>query len=361
VDDTLASGLTALASTAVGAATGGGAGAAAAFNEVTNNYLSRPEAVRNPQVRQKILDAGKDCRGPSSCDSMVAGMDAQIKLLSDDKIVSMCAGDAQCVTDRKDERSLYVQVRNDAAAKLEPEAAARAYLNSQSSAPYDKQQLAAALTRVQNGTAQANNPVDQYVRNSLAADPPMLAAVLSVSAFDTDGGRSSPRSAAGARGSKVAEEGAALRRIADNKNGLDLADKAPNSVLNQQAIKDLADGKLPGITYNSKTGLPDTTIRSGVPREMPSSPNPNATAEDFALRMLGRQPTRQEVAQGEAMFGGNCPGCWVGRNQDGIAITFRPAGKATRTSNDTASVDINFTTNSLNNGRPLKLKFPGSK
>jgi len=199
----------------------------------------------------------------------------------------------------------------------------------------------------------------------LAADPPMLAAVLSVSAFDTDGGRSAPRSGVGdalaERGSPVPDEVAALRRIASNQNGPDLANKAPNSVLNQQAIKDLADGKLPGVTYNSKTGLPDVVPRTGVPREMPASPNPNATAEDFAFRMLGRQPTPQEVARGELMFGGNCPGCWVGKTQDGVVITFRPAGKATKTLNDTASVDINFITNDINNGRPLKLKLPGDK
>jgi hypothetical protein len=63
VDDTLASGLTALASTVVGAATGGGAGAAAAFNEVTNNFLSHAESSRRLQLQSEQLACKTDaCR-----------------------------------------------------------------------------------------------------------------------------------------------------------------------------------------------------------------------------------------------------------------------------------------------------------
>lgn len=206
--------------TVVGCATGGSAGCGTGgftgANAVENNYLSNPADVRDPKIRQRILEAGQNCAGPSSCESMVAGMDAQIKLLSDDKIAAMCGTNAQCVTDRKDERGLYEQVRNDATRKLTPDEAAKSYLSGQSNAPYDKGQLSAAVTRVQNGTADTNDPVDQYVRNTLAANPAMFGAVLGVTIVDTDGGKS------GAGGSKPsvkntgavgAKEGVNLARV----------------------------------------------------------------------------------------------------------------------------------------------------
>lgn len=38
---------------------------------------------------------------------------------------------------------------------------------------------------------------------------------------------------------------------------------------------------------------------------------------------------------------------------------YRPAGQATKTAPDTASVDVNGpAVNAANNGKPLKLKFP---
>jgi filamentous hemagglutinin len=152
--------------TTVGCLTGGPAGCETGGftgrNAVENNYLSNPADVRDPKIRQRILEAGQNCSGPSSCESMVAGMDAQIKLLSDDKIALMCGTDAQCVTDRKDERSLYVQVRNDAKQRLDnPGEVALSYLRDQKDAPYDKDKLSASVTRVQNGTADPNDPVDQ--------------------------------------------------------------------------------------------------------------------------------------------------------------------------------------------------------
>jgi hypothetical protein len=129
----------------VGCDTGGMTGR----NAVENNYLTQPASVRDPKVRQRILDAGQNCAGPSSCEGMVAGMDAQIKLLSDDKIAAMCGTSAQCVTDRKDERGLYVQARNDAQYRLDnPDALALSYLRDQKNAPYDKDKLSASVTRV---------------------------------------------------------------------------------------------------------------------------------------------------------------------------------------------------------------------
>ncbi|AKO21211.1 hemagglutinin repeat-containing protein [Xanthomonas oryzae] len=64
VDGVLADSLTALASTAAGSLLGAGAGSAAAFNEVTNNYLSH----------QQIVDLKKDlslCGLTGSCDEVV--------------------------------------------------------------------------------------------------------------------------------------------------------------------------------------------------------------------------------------------------------------------------------------------------
>jgi hypothetical protein len=181
----------------VGGSEGCSTGGMTGSNAILNNHLTQHADVRDPKVRQKILDAGQKCAGPSSCESMVASMDAQIKLLSDDKIAAMCGTSAQCVTDRKDERGLYVQARNDAQYRLDnPDALALSYLRDQKNAPYDKDKLSASVTRVQNGTADPNDPVDQYVRDTLAANPAILGALLGATIVDTDGGKS------GAKGSK---------------------------------------------------------------------------------------------------------------------------------------------------------------
>ncbi|MDO5686630.1 MAG: hypothetical protein Q4G42_04495 [Neisseria sp.] len=94
--------------------------------------------------------------------------------------------------------------------------------------------------------------------------------------------------------------------------------------------------------------------RIGVPREMPASPNPSATAEDFANRLFGStsKPVNAKPIP-------DCSGCWRA-TKDGVTVTFRSAGTAIQTVNSTASVDINFksTGNAINGGKPLKLKFP---
>jgi hypothetical protein len=88
----------------------------------------------------------------------------------------------------------------------------------------------------------------------------------------------------GVNGRAVADEIAALNRIGRSANGPTLNGKAPNSVLNQKAISDLAEGKLPGNPIGG-VGKPYT------PREMPGSLNPSATAEDFASRWFGTTST----------------------------------------------------------------------
>ncbi len=143
----------------------------------------------------------------------------------------------------------------------------------------------------------------------------------------------------------------ALSRIKDNPSGPVLTDKAPGSVLNEQYVRQLENGQLPG----SASGV-------GKPREMPVSRDPTATAEDFALRVLGRSPSAEELARGATMNGGDCPGCWRASGDGGQTwITYRPAGSASEdTLTTTATVEINYKAsgNSINNGKPVKLKFP---
>jgi filamentous hemagglutinin len=154
----------------------------------------------------------------------------------------------------------------------------------------------------------------------------------------------------------VADEAAALGRIRGNAHGPVLQGKAPNTVINQKAANDLANGSLPGITKNLNTGLPDVAPRIGVPREMPTSLNPSATAKDFANRIFGGTSTPVNAKPIP-----NCNGCWSATNADGVSVTYRPASTASgRTADTTASVNINFkpTGNVINGGEVVKLKFP---
>jgi hypothetical protein len=154
--------------------------------------------------------------------------------------------------------------------------------------------------------------------------------------------------------SKLDTERAALERIKNNPKGQDLSQKPPGTVANQQAVNDLQAGHLPG----QPIGGP------GTPREMPASSAPSATAEDFAVKALGREPTQTEKAIGSRMNKGDCAGCWVASPDDGKSyITYRPAGKASaETASTTSTVEINYKEagNQINNGKPLKLKFPQS-
>lgn len=152
--------------------------------------------------------------------------------------------------------------------------------------------------------------------------------------------------------SRLANEIAALERIRNNPKGPALSQRPPGTVANQQAVNDLQAGRLPG----QPIGGP------GTPREMPASSAPSATAEDFAIRALGREPTQAEKAIGSRMNKGDCAGCWVASPDEGKSfITYRPAGKASaETAPTTSTVEINYREagNQINNGKPLKLKFP---
>ncbi|RPD83194.1 hypothetical protein EGK75_13330 [Neisseria weixii] len=118
-----------------------------------------------------------------------------------------------------------------------------------------------------------------------------------------------------------------------------------------QLANELKKGKLPGTPIGNP----------GTPRTMPASQNPNATAEKFALTILGRTPTQAERIEGAKMNNNNCIGCWRARALDGSMVIYRPAGYAGKdTLPTTATTEIHHsaTLKNLNNGRDLKLKFP---
>lgn len=142
-------------------------------------------------------------------------------------------------------------------------------------------------------------------------------------------------------------EAEALKRISNNPNGPDLTGRVPGTNFNTVAVRGLDGGVLPG----KPIGGP------GTPREMPSSPNPTATAENFVLQLFGSTPVSKKPMAG-------CAGCWRAQLPDGGWVTYRPAGQAShQTASTTATVEINSPRiNSLNANKTkdqiLKLKFP---
>ncbi|MCR5865173.1 hemagglutinin repeat-containing protein [Aquincola sp. J276] len=307
VDEALASGLTALVSTAAGAAVGGGAGGAAAFNEVVNNYLSKPDAVRNPQVRQRIVNAGKDCRGVASCESMVAGMEAQVALLSDDRIAAMCGADVQCVADRKDERSLYAQVRDEAASKLTPEAAATAYLIRQAISPFSKQDLAAAVTRLQSNESDPGKPVDQYVRDTLLADPAMFAAVMGVGLLDSDsGGGGKGGGRLGQTGSRAG--GAKVHGSANPEAQRTIIELAASGVTRGDAAYKILNDPPPNSIVRLSNGIEFRTNEGGLVDELSYIPSLSRGVRDARQTAVGKEGLPTDVGGHiqACQFGGTC-------------------------------------------------------
>jgi filamentous hemagglutinin len=147
----------------------------AGANAAANNYLAHPEQIRDPAVRDRILAAGEECKGQASCQGIAAQAQAQIDLLTESRIAAMCASDTSCVADRQLQRSIYAQTRDAAVSRLDPNTAAAAFLNDQAGkSGFATDQLTLGLTRMQNGRSIENNPVDQYVREVLASDPPYL-------------------------------------------------------------------------------------------------------------------------------------------------------------------------------------------
>jgi hypothetical protein len=93
-----------------------------------------------------------------------------------------------------------------------------------------------------------------------------------------------------------------------------------------------------------------------------NSSNPSQLKGFVEVAGQRAEVTRDEQMKGEALFKGNCPGCWVATAEDGRVITYRPAGNASKTADNTATVEVNYKKvdgNVLNGGETLKLKFPG--
>jgi len=92
---------------------------------------------------------------------------------------------------------------------------------------------------------------------------------------------------------------------------------------------------------------------------MPASSNPNTAVLKYIKYLFGGEmPTNRKS------LGKDFPRCWVAKTPNGTAVTYRPAGTASKkTLDSTASVDVNNETiKSLNRTQrseePLKLKFP---
>jgi len=101
LDPSLVQTLVAIGSTAAGAMAGGTSGAGAAFNEVTNNYLTHTEATRLAELYRKKFE--KQC--DTSCEQEIADLRARDQ--ARDQQLSNCSGvqSAACDTVRQDVRN----------------------------------------------------------------------------------------------------------------------------------------------------------------------------------------------------------------------------------------------------------------
>lgn len=153
---------------------------------------------------------------PVSCRSNAAFLEKQIGTLSDDKIASMCGGNADCVAARQQERGLYQQAYGQALAHQDPSAAARDYLARASDAQgksYSATDLDNALQRFKLGTSDLSNPIDVFVATAIVGNVALFGAIKGVTGVDSDGGSSSraPKPAMpGSGGAASAANGAKL-------------------------------------------------------------------------------------------------------------------------------------------------------
>ena len=141
----------------------------------------------------------------------------------------------------------------------------------------------------------------------------------------------------------VSAEVAAIERIA--KNTKPSIHTVSGTVYNQQAIAQIQKGQLPGRSTGGNIG---------VPREMASSTNPNAMAQDFINRMINGQKYTMTNK------GNSSQPKYLYQLQSGDLILYRPAGSASiKTNSTTATIEINSSKiNVENKGVVLKLKFP---
>ncbi|URF02678.1 DUF6883 domain-containing protein [Cupriavidus campinensis] len=181
----------------------------AAQNEAINNATSRYQNVKDPRFQANVKALG-ECVDPVSCRSNAAFLEAQVGVLCDAKIAGMCGGNADCVSARQEERSLYQQAYGQAISHQNPDVAARDYLGRVSETQgsgYTATQLDAAFQRYKLGVSDSANPVDVFVTKAIIGNVALFGAIKGVTGIDSDGGGSSrgPTSANGAGLLKNAE------------------------------------------------------------------------------------------------------------------------------------------------------------
>lgn len=145
-----------------------------------------------------------------------------------------------------------------------------------------------------------------------------------------------------------------------------ISTRVNGSIYNTDAVNKLKAGQLPGDGLDKKTGLP-VEGKIGVPRNMPSSKDPDAMAVNFAEQFLGRKITPEEWDAGIDIFkkngvGKDCINCFkvdLGNHQSIVYRRGASENSSNKTLEGTASLDINTTEiKGANSGKVLKLKFP---
>ncbi|WP_139064275.1 hypothetical protein [Komagataeibacter rhaeticus] len=147
----------------------------------------------------------------------------------------------------------------------------------------------------------------------------------------------------------VSQHSATITDIIDPDTNKSVSDR----VKIQTALNDLYSSHLSYLVNQDGTFIGERG--TGNAQIMPSSSDPNTTAETFARQAFGGQvPSRFRPLTVKNQTGG-----WAAIFADGMAVTYRPAGAASfRTKKDMATVEIN--TDSIRNikGGNLKFKFP---
>ena len=210
------------------------AAALAAQNEALNNATSRYQNVKDPRFQANVKALG-DCVDSVSCRSNAAFLQKQIGTLSDDKIASMCGGNADCLSARLQERSLYQAAYGQALAHQDVNVAARDYLGRLSQGQgtgYTATQLDGALQRYQQGASDSSNPVDAFVAKAIVGNLALFGSLKGVTGVDSDGGGSS-RSPVTSGGTANA---ATVPKLAD-----DLASKMAKPIVSDAKLGGLID------------------------------------------------------------------------------------------------------------------------
>jgi len=186
VDPNVAKGLTALASTAAGAAVGGTVGGAAAFNEVVNNYLYHYKGkivARDSKDNNKIINLSENdlrklaAENPEILNQLIAGIgktDAPI-VVKDSSAQSMSASSIQDLNNPADRAAI---AKESDMGYVNIDGKARVFVQTgMDNTRQDAGASALALSKVlggvntgyiNNGTEGLNGDVGEYLPNSLS-------------------------------------------------------------------------------------------------------------------------------------------------------------------------------------------------